>query len=217
MHELNRSLPAGWRRAAAACLLLAMILPGGGCAGLRQIGNAALSLQKLEFKLAGVHPGTLAGVDLAKVNDPGSLGALDGIRLMDALAREDWPLTFTVDVAVRNPNEASGGARAAVLEKLAWTLELDGKETISGDIPQPLEIPAGGEVRTLPLTMSLNLYQFFGEKGYDGLLNLALAVAGAQGSTSHLVLSAVPTVSVGGLPIKYPGKIRIVDTRFGSS
>lgn len=217
MHELKRSLPPGLRPGRLRALLPVLLVAVAGCAGLRQAGSAALSLRHLEFKLDGVHPGTLAGVDLAKVTDPGSLGPLDGVRLLDALARESWPLTFTVDVAVRNPNEASAGGGLGVLQNLAWTLELDGKETISGDIPEPLEIPAGGEVRILPLNMSLDLYRYFGDRGYDQLLNLALAVAGAEGSTSRMVLTAVPTVSVGGLPIKYPGRIRIVDTQFGGS
>jgi len=210
---MNRPHPA----ALALCLLLALLAPG--CATVRGIGDTALALRRLEFKLDGAHPGTLAGVDLAKASDPASLSAIDGLKLAQAYASGEWPFAFTLDVAVRNPNDGSGGgtSRVGLLESLAWTLELDGVETISGDIPEPVTIPGTGETVILPLRMSLDLYRFFGDRGYEGLLNLALAVAGAEGSTSKVVLSAVPTVSVGGIPLRYPGRIRIVDARFGDS
>jgi hypothetical protein len=212
---MNRRQPAAL--ALIAMLAYALLVPG--CATVRGIGDTALALQRLQFKLDGAHPGTLAGVDLAKVTDPGSLSTLDGLKLAQAYASGEWPFAFTLDVAVRNPNDGSGDgtARVGLLESLAWTLELDGVETISGDIPEPVSIPGTGETVILPLRMSLDLYRFFGDRGYEGLLNLALAVAGSEGSTSQVVLSAVPTVSVGGIPLRYPGRIRIVDARFGDS
>jgi hypothetical protein len=118
-----------------------------------------------------------------------------------------------VDVAVKNPNDGRDSS-IALLESLAWTLQIDGKETISGDIPDPIEIPGSGETRIVPLAMSLDLYRFFGEEGYEGVLNLALAVAGAEGTASRIALLAVPTVSIGGVAVEYPGAIRIVDKEF---
>jgi hypothetical protein len=97
---------------------------------------------------------------------------------------------------------------------LAWTLKIDDQETISGDIPNPIEIPGVGQATVIPLQMSLDLYKFFGDRDYDSLLNLALAIAGQQGSTSRITLSAVPTVSVAGIDLPYPGQIEIVDKEF---
>ncbi len=62
--------------------------------------------------------------------------------------------------------------------------------------------------------MKLDLYSFFQEQGYKNLVNLALAIGGQNGSASRLTLAATPTVSVGGVPIKYPGQIHIVDQEF---
>jgi len=191
----------------------ALVVTAPGCGTMLALRDAAVSLQKLQFKLDGVQPGTLAGVSLAKATDPASLSPLDGLKLTQAFLEGSWPVTFIVDVAVKNPNDGRD-SNLALLESLAWTLEIDGKETITGNIPDPVEIPGSGETRIVPLTMSLDLYRFFGDKGYESVLNLALAVAGAEGTASRIALLAVPTVSIGGVKVKYPGAIRIVDKEF---
>jgi len=193
--------------------LLCLLAVAPGCSTMNSLLDTAASLQHLQFKLDGVQPGTLAGVNLTKVTDPASLTPLDGLALTQAFLDRSWPLTFTVEVAVRNPNQERD-AGIALLESLAWTLEIDGTETISGNIPDPIEIPGGGETRIVPLDMSLDLYRYFGAQGYEDVLDLALAIAGAKGTASRITLLAVPTVSVGGVPIRYPGSIRIVDKAF---
>jgi len=193
--------------------LLCLLAAAPGCSTVNSLLDTAASLQHLQFKLDGVQPGTLAGVNLGKVTDPASLTPLDGLALTQAFLDRSWPLTFTVDVAVRNPNQERD-AGIALLESLAWTLEIDGTETVSGNLPDPIEIPGGGETRIVPLDMSLDLYRYFGEQGYEDVLDLALAVAGAKGTASRITLLAVPTVSIGGVPVRYPGSIRIVDKEF---
>jgi hypothetical protein len=201
-----------WIGAALAAAAKAAVL--SGCSAIQQAGESVLALQRLQFKLDGVSGGTLAGVDLSKAADPGRLSAADALRLAAARAEGAWPLSFTLDVAARNPNADGSGDKPALLSSLAWALKIDGKETVKGDIPEPITIPGAGHVTTIPLRMEVDLAAFFQDKGYEDLLNLALAVAGARGTASRLTLSAVPTVSVGGIPIRYPGTIDIVDTEF---
>ena len=138
------------------------------------------------------------------------------MKLLAAFQKKSLPVYLTLNVAAKNPNDGAGGStqKAALLKALAWTLKIDGKETITGDIPNPIEIPGTGQATIIPLQLSLDLYKFFGEQGYDSLLNLALAIAGQKGSTSRLTLTAVPTVSVAGLDLKYPGQLEIVDKEF---
>ncbi len=196
--------------------LAAAMVALAGCAALQEMQDALLNVKRLQFKLDGVVPGTLAGVSLAKINDPASLSLQDGIKLTSAFAQKELPLAFTLNVAAKNPNDGTGGSpqKAAVLSALAWTLKIDEKETINGDISSPIEIPGTGQATVIPLQMSLDLYQFFGERGYKDVLNLALAIAGKQGSTARITLAATPTVTVAGLPLKYPGALNIVDKEF---
>jgi len=196
------------------------LIPGGilisGCASLQQLQDTLLNVKRLQFKLAGVTPGTLAGINLAVIDSPAKISVLDGLKLANAFRQKSLPVSLTLNVAAKNPNDGAGGSpqKAALLKALAWTLKIDGKETIAGDIPSPVEIPGTGQATVIPLQLSLDLYKFFSEQGYDSLLNLALAIAGQKGSTSRLTLSAVPTVSVAGLDLKYPGQIEIVDKEF---
>ena len=119
-------------------------------------------------------------------------------------------------MAAKNPNDGTGGSpkNAATLSSLAWTLKLDGKDTINGDIPSPIEIPGTGQATIIPLKISLNLYDFFGNRGYDELINLALAIAGKSGSTARITLTAIPEISVAGFPLKYPNELEIIDKSF---
>ncbi len=196
------------------------LIPGSllisGCASLQQLQDTLLNVKRLQFKLDGVTPGMLAGINLAAIDSPTKISVLDGLKLANAFRQKSLPVSLTLNVAAKNPNDGTGGStqKTALLKALAWTLKIDDKETITGDIPSPVEIPGTGQATVIPLQLSLDLYKFFGEQGYDSLLNLALAIAGQKGSTSRLTLSAVPTVSVAGLDLKYPGQIDIVDKAF---
>lgn len=203
-------------RKCAALFLIPGSLFISGCASLQQLQDTLLNAKRLQFKLEAVTPGTLAGINLAAIDSPTKISMLDGLKLANAFRQKSLPVSLTLNVAAKNPNDGTGGSpsKAALLKALAWTLKIDGKETIAGDIPSPVEIPGTGQATVIPLQLSLDLYKFFGEQGYDSLLNLALAIAGQKGSTSRLTLSAVPTVSVAGLDLKYPGQIDIVDKEF---
>lgn len=199
------------------CSLLIFIFAFiSGCASLQQLQDTLLNVKRLQFKLSGVTPGMLAGINLAAIDSPTKISVLDGLKLANAFRQKSLPVSLTLNVAAKNPNDGTGGGtqKAALLKALAWTLKIDGKETITGDIPSPIEIPGTGQATVIPLQLSLDLYKFFGEQGYESMLNLALAIAGQKGSTARLTLSAVPTVSVGGFDLKYPGQIEIVDKEF---
>lgn len=199
-------------------LICFVILTLSGCATLQEMQNALVNLKRLQFKLDGVNPGKLAGIDLSKVNDPVRFNVIDGVKLTQAFANKSLPLQFTLKVAAKNPNDGTGGApkSTATLSALAWILKIDGQETIAGDLSSPIAIPGTGEVAIIPLNMSLDLYTFFHERGYKEVLNLALAIAGQNGSTARLTLAATPTVSVSGVNLKYPGQINIVDKEFSN-
>jgi hypothetical protein len=197
-------------------LTIAIFVFVSGCATLQQIQDTLVNVKRLQFKLDSVAPGSLAGINLAAIDSPTKLSIPDGLKLVNAFKQKALPLSMTLNVAAKNPNDGTGGSpqKSALLKALAWTLKIDGKETISGDIPNPIEVPGTGQATIIPLQMSLDLYKFFSDQGYESLLNLALAVAGQKGSTSRITLTAVPTVSVAGIALKYPGQVEIVDKEF---
>jgi len=196
---------------------LTLCIALNGCSALKGLPSALANLKRLQFKLDNVNNFTLNGVNLQRTATRGDVNLMDIGRLTAAFASRSLPAQFTLNVAVRNPNDGSSGRPATnlFLRRINWTLLIDDRTTINGVTDQRLEIPGTGETKIIPITMSLDLYKFFGDRGFDDLLNLALAVGGAQGSSSRLKLTARATVEVPPLAaFEYPGDITIVNTSF---
>jgi hypothetical protein len=197
----RRRAGASGRRSAAGVVLLTLVGATGGCATLQQFA----ALRQVEFAIDGVGAGRLAGIDLARVRSAGDLRATDAARLAAAVAGEELPLEFTVDVRAENPADNQTTAR---MVRFAWTLLLDDRETIDGVVDREISLPPG-DPQIIPLRMRLDLIEFFDGNATD-LLNLALRFAGADAETADVKLRALPTVETPLGPIEYPATITIV-------
>jgi len=181
--------------------LLVALAAVGGCATLQQIA----ALRNVEFAIDGVGDGRLAGIDLTRVRSADDVSAIDAARVAAGLAEHELPLEFTVDVRAENPAENATTAR---MVRLAWTLLLDDRETISGVIDREVTLPPG-EPRVIPVRMNLNLVEFFDGNASE-LLNLGLRFAGARSESSDVRLRATPTIETPLGPMNYPATITIV-------
>ena len=146
----------------------------------------------------------------------GDFNPLDLLKISSAFAQGSLPASFVLNVEAKNPNDGTGGYKKtdATLQNFKWRLFLDDKETISGDLDQPVSVPGTGDVTTIPLRINIDLMKFFKDKGYESIVNLALALGGAQGSSSKINLFATPTVSSPFGNITYPGELKLVDYEF---
>ncbi len=189
-----------------------------GCETLKQYSQAMADLKKLEFKLEDVENFSLAGINLSNKKSVSDLSMMDGVKLGKAFKDNKFPADFVLNVAARNPNDGSGATQStnAKITNFDWKLYIDDVETIHGNINRTIMIPGSGQKEIIPLSISLDLYDYFSNKGYDGLLNLAMAVGGVKGSAARLKLDAKPTVSTGLGAITYPGRITIVDKQFSA-
>ncbi|MFN8359084.1 MAG: hypothetical protein U0264_04135 [Candidatus Kapaibacterium sp.] len=195
------------------CLLAAMSLQS-----CPSIMNALNNVKRLQFKLENVAQFKVAGITTANKSALSDFSIVDGLSLSRAVAQGKLPVEFTLNVAAVNPNDGTGGspARTATLSGLDFRLLIDDVQTIKGDITSPIDIPGTGQSTIIPVTVTLDLYEYFGNKGYDGLINLALSLGGAKGSASRLKLDARPTVSTPLGPVAYPGRITIIDKQFSN-
>lgn len=182
------------------------------------VTNMLVNLQRLQFKLEGVSNFRIAGVSTSGKSSVSDFSIADALALTRSFGSNKLPAEFTLNVAAVNPNDGKGGGRqsTSTLTALDWRLLIDDQQTIAGDIPSPIEIPGTGQSTVIPLRVTLDLYQFFGNKGYENLVNLALALGGARGSASRLKLDARPTVSTPFGPIAYPSRITIIDKQFSN-
>lgn len=190
-------------------LVLAALAAGlAGCATLRQI----TALRQVDFSLAGVEGGRLAGVELRRIASYNDLSALEIARVAVAVTRRDVPLEFRAVIRADNPPD---NRTAATMVKLAWTLLLDDKETINGVLDTAVTIPPGQTAR-IPIPVRVNLRQFF-DGPAQSLVNLAASVAGVGSHPTRIAIRAVPTINTPIGPITYPNPITIVSRTVGGS
>ncbi|MFP4368770.1 MAG: hypothetical protein ACLFR2_04245 [Candidatus Kapaibacterium sp.] len=202
----------------AAVFLAAGLILYQGCETFKEIKKSLDDLKRLEFKLESVDSFRLAGVSLNDKSKLKDLSISDGLKLTNAFRSNKLPANFTLNVGARNPNDGSGQTRqtSATITSLDYRLIIDNKMTINGDIGTDFIVPGTGNATIIPLNMQLDLYDFFDDKGYESLINLALAIGGVNGSPARIKLDARPTVKTSLGPITYPGRITIVDQEWKS-
>lgn len=186
------------------------------CASINKITQTLTNLQRLQFKLQNVNGFTLSGVNLSNKKSISDFSITDGLKLTQAFTGKSLPSRFVVNVEAKNPNDGTGGSKltSATLTSFDWQLYIDDVPTIKGNIDKPIEVPGTGQSTIIPIAIDIDLYKFFKERGYQDLINLALAIGGVDGSAARLKLDAKPTVQTDFGPIEYPGRITIVDKQF---
>ncbi len=182
------------------------------CSILQTITN----LSRLQFKLGNVNGFKVNNIDISNKSSLNDLNPLELVSLTNIISKGQLPISFVLNVDAKNPNDGTGGyARTdATLKGFKWRLFIDDKETVSGDLDSPVTVPGTGEVSNIPLRINFDLLQFFKGESLEKIVNLVLAIGGRQGSSSRITLYATPTVSTPIGDIKYPGELKIVDTKF---
>lgn len=200
------------RRIFLTSLVLSLVFSGIQCSVYETLTNVS----RLKFKVGTVNGFELNGISFSGKSKLADFNALDAIKLTAAFTQGSLPASFILNVEAKNPNDGTGGYRKsdATIQNFKWRLFLDDKETISGELDEPLTIPGTGEISTIPLKINIDLMKFFKDKGYESIVNLALALGGVQGSSSKITLYATPTVSSPFGNITYPGELKLVDTEF---
>ncbi len=209
-------MKSGRKTAALVLLAAATLLVAESCAVLEDMASVVTNLQRLKFRLGNVHDFRVAGVSLGGRSKISEFTFADGLKLFEAFRSKTLRADFVLDVEAMNPNDGTGGSpqTVATLAGLESRLIIDGSPTVTGDIEGAVDIPGTGQKSVIPIRLSLDLLDFFGEKRYEDLLNLALAIGGANRDPSRIALDAQPRVNTPYGPITYPGRIIIVDKEF---
>lgn len=201
--------------------ILALALLAGlpfmqSCSTISQVNRILKLLRQLQFKLGGVHDFSLLGIKLYEKSSIADLTADEGLRFFQGFGQKRLPVEMTLDILVLNPNDGTGGSTRTVstLTGLESRLLIDGTPTVYGNIDAPVEIPGTGQASTIPVRMSLDLYEFFGNQGYEKLLGLALDLGGKRQDLGRIALDAQPRASTPFGEIVYPGRITIISQEY---
>ena len=195
-----------------ACVLIMLFQ---GCSLLQNLS----SMKQVQFRI-----GSLSGISIGGVSVMGKQKVTDfsvgeTMSLAGKVAGRSLPLSLTVNVEARNPNEPVQGngvsmSGIATLQSMEWRLLIDNVPTLSGIIQGPITLPAGGEIVTIPITTEFNLFSVFEERGYAGMAKLAFALANPGSSQVSVTLDAKPVIETFLGNMTYPGRITIIEKEF---
>ena len=193
-------------------LIISLIFLVTSCSVYETIVN----LSRLQFKLGDVNNFELNGIDISGKSKLEDFNFQDLLKLTTAFSSGSLPVTFMLNVEAKNPNDGTGGYKRtdANIKSFPWRLLVNDKKAVSGDINERIFVPGTGEITEIPIEIKLDLIELFKNKGYEDLIDLALALGGKKGSSSKLTLYATPTVTTSLGDIKYPGELKIVDKKF---
>ena len=201
IHRVMRAI-LRTRRAALAALgaAIGVAVLAAGCATLQEYA----ALRQVAFSLDHVDELRLAGIRLDGKEQYSDLRALDTAALAAGVARRDVPLDFVLHVEAENPPTNNVSAR---LTRFDWTLHLDGRETVAGNVGGTYVLPPGRPI-DVPVDVHLDLMDFF-DRGARELFDLALAVAGRGPRTADVTLEVQPTIDTSLGPMRYPRPISV--------
>ena len=197
-------------------LFIASLVLIAGCSAVKQLSDALENLRRIQFKIAGVSNFRVAGIDILNKKKISDFSASEALKLTNSFSSKKLISDFILNVDAKNPNNGTtqnSSNTTALITNFDWRLLIDDTPTVNGNIASPVSVPGKGQTVVIPLSVNLDLYEFFGNAGYDRVINLALAIAG-EGGSSRIKLDAKPTVRIGSFPITYPGRITIVDYEF---
>ncbi len=178
--------------------------------------NTIANISRLKFKLGAVSQVEINGIPIEGKKSINDFTPMELLKMTGTFTKGHLPVSFILNVEANNPNDGTGGyPRTDIgLKSFPWKLFIDGKETISGNLNNPVDVPGKGEVTIIPLKVDIDLFKFFGDQSYKSLINLVFAIAGSQGYSSKLALYAEPTISTVIGDITYPSELKIVSHEF---
>lgn len=158
------------------------------------------ALGKCEFRVTTLDDPEIAGVDVSQIRSFTDLSFVDMGIISASFLKGDLPLSFTLNVEVRNPNPAT-----AALNGLEYLAFIDDVEVASGQLDRRVEIPANGGVTSIPLRLNTDLIDIMKKDSRQSLVNFGLNLADAGNRPTRVSIKVKPTILVGGMEINYPG------------
>lgn len=174
-----------------------------------------VNLSKLQFKISGVENLALGSVKISNQSKISDFSFSEVLQLGTLLAQNKMPITFTLNVNAKNPNNGNGYPQTDItIDSFPWELQFKNSKILSGNISSPLVVPGKGNETVIPLEISFDLLLFFDGKNSEDFLELALAISGKGKDSSELILIANPVLGTPIGKLSYPTPIKITRDQF---
>lgn len=178
-------------------IILFVAMGLASCDVLNQVAQMA-NFAACTFNFNNVNQIEMLGVNLSKGMTKQDLNVTQLLSLTNALMSKTLPVSFNVNVDVKNPNSI-----AAAMSKMDYIVTLNGKQVISTTMNQSINVPANS-TNTVSIPITTDLFQLFSGESADAILNLAFKLAGASSDPVNVGLKVKPYISINGQQLAYP-------------
>jgi LEA14-like dessication related protein len=189
---------------------LSLLIFISACDVMNQVSQMS-NLAKCDFKLQSVQQLNLAGINVQNVKKISDLSLFDGAKLASAVANQQFPLDFTLNIEAKNPNPNPAG-----MTRIDWILLIDDVEMTRGILDKQVTIPANNGLAVIPMQMHVDLKKALSGKSADAIINFGMNLSGSGSKPTRFTLQMKPTITIGGFPITYPGYLN-VKTEYSSN
>ena len=182
-------------------LIILFVMMGlTSCSVLTQVAQMA-TFANCNFTFNNVNNIQMLGINLNKGMTKQDLNVSQLLALTNALMSKSLPVSFNVNVDVRNPN-----AIAASMTKMDYIVSLNGKQIISTSLNNSVNVPANS-TSTITIPITTDLFQLFSGESADAIVNLAFKLAGASSNPVNVGLQVKPYININGNQLAYPDYI----------
>lgn len=183
-------------------IILFVTMGLASCDVLTQVAQMA-NFANCNFNFNSVNQIQMLGVNLSKGMTKQDLNVSQLLSLTNALMNRSLPVSFNVNVDVKNPNPI-----AASMTKMDYIVSLNGKEVINTTMNNSVNVPANStSMVSIPITT--DLFQLFSNESADAIVNLAFKLAGASSDPVNVELKVKPYININGQQLPYPNYITL--------
>ena len=183
-------------------LLLAVVVLGFGC----KTKDDLQAFKDAKYSLAGIDKLHLNGVSLLDKKRPEDFNFAEAAMLFAAFSDNNLAANSTLGLNV--VLDEGSKDRSMTVTQLKWQLLLNGKQTLSGLVDEPVELRNG--LNTISVKTAVLLSEANGKPDLNKLMGL-LALLGNQDKAKRpdIVLQIKPTIQTSVGPVEFPSFINI--------
>ena len=175
------------------------------CDVLNQVAQMA-NFATCSFDFNSLNQIQMLGVNLSKGMSKSDLNASQLLSLANAIMSKQLPVTFNVNLDVKNPNSI-----AASMAKMDYIISLNGKEVVSTTLNNSVSVPANS-TNIVSIPIRTDLFQLFSGESADAIVSLAFKLADANSNPVNIGIKVKPYITIGNQQLAYPDYITINKT-----
>ena len=186
-------------------VILFLALGLSSCEVLNQVAQMA-NFANCTFDFNSVNQIQMLGINLSNGMTRENLNITQGLSLVNAISNRSLPVTFNVNLDVKNPNSI-----AASMAKMDYILTLNGKQVVSTTMNNSVNVPANSS-NTISIPVTTDLFELFSGESADAIVNLAFKLAGASSDPVNVGIKVKPYINIGNQQLAYPDYISLNKT-----